>query len=148
MKKGVSITSLAMYIVVLTMVIGIIVAFNVNILDDSDRFVKASKLYEQYTKFNMFFLEVLGESPTVRVIDDNTIAIHSGADIGMFEYSSANREITYAKGTDIIVVAQHVEDIIYDEVDNTLKVSMTFKLGDSIYQPQDVYYAIGGWYNE
>ena len=145
MKKGVSITALTMYVVVLTVIIGIIVAFNVNILGDTNNFVKTTKMYEEYSKFNMFFLQALGESPTLEVISDDVILIYTSTSTSMVEYDSVNDVIRYTTTQNSIPICENVESVQFAEVGNTLRVNMELSVGEMSYSPRIVYYAVGGW---
>lgn len=145
MKKGVSISALTMYVVVLTVIIGIIVAFNVNILADTSNFVKTTKMYEEYSKFNMFFLQALGESPTLEVISDDVILIYTSTSTSMVEYDSVNDVIRYTTAQNSVPICENVESVQFAEVGNTLRVNMHFSVGEMSYSPRIVYYAVGGW---
>ena len=145
MKKGVSITALTMYDVVLTVIIGIIVAFNVNILGDTNNFVKTTKMYEEYSKFNMFFLQALGENPTLEIISDDVILIYTSTSTSMVEYDSVNNVIRYTTTQNSIPICENVESVQFAEVGNTLRVNMELSVGEMSYSPRIVYYAVGGW---
>ncbi len=145
MKKGVSITSLTMYVLVLTIIIGIIAAFNANILGDSNNFVKTTKMFEQYTKFNMFFLEVLGENPTVQIISDGLVVIYTSSGSSMFEYDSTNKVIKYTSVDGTITACEYVDTLQFRAVGNTLRTNIRLAIGEVVYQPQIVMYAVGGW---
>ena len=145
MKKGVSITALTMYVVVLTVIIGIIVAFNVNILGDTNNFVKTTKMYEEYSKFNMFFLQALGENPTLEIISDDVILIYTSTSTSMVEYDSVNNVIRYTTTQNSIPICENVESVQFAEVGNTLRVNMELSVGEMSYSPRIVYYAVGGW---
>ena len=145
MKKGVSITALTMYVVVLTVIIGIIVAFNVNILGDTNNFVKTTKMYEEYSKFNMFFLQALGENPTLEVISDDVILIYTSTSTSMVEYDSVNNVIRYTTTQNSIPICENVKSVQFAEVGNTLRVNMELSVGEMSYSPRIVYYAVGGW---
>lgn len=145
MKKGLSITVLTMYVIVLTVIIGIIVAFNVNILSHTNDFVKGTKMYEQYSKFNMFFLQALGESPILEVISDDVLLIYTSKSTSMIEFDGVNNVIRYTTAQNSIPICENVESIQFAEVGNTLRVNMNFSVGEISYSPRVVYYAVGGW---
>lgn len=145
MKKGISITSLTMYVLVLTIIIGIIVAFNANVLGDSNDFVKSTKMYEQYSKFNMFFLQALGENPTIQIINDDLIVIYTSQGSSMIEFDSINHVIKYTTVGNTINICEFVNTIRFREIGNTLRVDITLVIGDLEYRPQSVNYAVGGW---
>lgn len=145
MKRGISISALTIYIVALTVIIGIIVSFNINILASTNSFVKTTKMYEQYSKFNMFFLQALGDSPTLEVISDDVILIYTDISTSMVEFDSVNNVIRYITSQKSIPICENVESIQFAEVGNTLKVSMQLEVGETIYSPRNVYYAVGGW---
>lgn len=145
MKKGVSITALTMYVLVLTIIIGVIAVFNINVLGNTNDFVRTSKMFEQYTKFNMFFLELLEDNQTVEIVSDGVIVIYTSTGSSMIEYDSINKEIKYTTFSNTITICEFVDSFSAVAVGNTLRIDMSLSVGDVTYHPQIVYYAVGGW---
>ncbi|MBE5821858.1 MAG: hypothetical protein E7311_04640 [Clostridiales bacterium] len=73
MKKGVSIITLAVYIIGFLAIIGILIAFNVNVLNKTNDFVAKNTLNTEYIKFNMFFTALIKENNYIkRDFDENS----------------------------------------------------------------------------
>lgn len=145
MKKGISMTALTMYVVVLTIIIGVIVGFNANILGDVNDFVKSTKMYEQYSKFNMFFLEILGENPTIEYISEDIIVVYTSRGSSMIEYDNVNGIVNYVTPSKTITIGEYINEFEFTVVDNTLVLDMSFNIDDVSYIPEDVAYCVGGW---
>lgn len=145
MKKGVSITALTMYVAVLTIILGVIAVFNINILADTNNFVSSTKMYEQYSKFNMFFLELLGENPTIEVISEEVVLIYTSKGSTMVDYDSTSGIVRYTTTDKSIVICEYVDEFAFAQAGNMLNLEISFRIGDVAYTPQLVGYAVGGW---
>ena len=91
MKKGVSIIALAIYIIGFITIIGLLVAFNVNILTKTNDFVVRNTLNTEYIKFNMFVTTITKQNnyimPDVDANGNNILKIFNYDKLLQTEYA-------------------------------------------------------------
>lgn len=72
MKKGISIISLGIYVTIFLTIIGILIAFNVNVFSKVNDFVIKNKLNYEYIKFNKFITILAKENNYIEEITDGS----------------------------------------------------------------------------
>ncbi|MFA7157219.1 MAG: hypothetical protein WC123_05970 [Bacilli bacterium] len=145
-KKGISLISLIMYVLILTILIGIIAVFNANIVDNSEKFVYTSRVYEQYCKFNMFFLETLSETSSVELLSSTSMQLKNASNnvIGTYTYNANTDTIIYTYGTNTTIdVGKYVSKLKYIPNGQTIEAELEFQINDINFKPLDIVYAIG-----
>lgn len=145
-RKGINLISLIMYVLVLTVLIGIIAVFNANIVDNSEKFVYTSRVYEQYCKFNMFFLETLSDTSSVELLSSTSMQLKNSSNnvIGTYTYNANTDTITYTYGANITIdICKYVSKLKYVPNGQTLEAELEFQINDIKFEPLDIVYAIG-----
>lgn len=145
-RKGINLISLIMYVLILTVLIGIIAVFNANIVDNSEKFVYTSRVYEQYCKFNMFFLETLSDTSSVELLSSTSMQLKNSSNnvIGIYTYNANTDTITYTYGANITIdICKYVSKLKYVPNGQTLEAELEFQINDIKFEPLDIVYAIG-----
>ncbi|MDD4067054.1 MAG: hypothetical protein PHH22_03675 [Clostridia bacterium] len=145
-RKGINLISLIMYVLILTVLIGIIAVFNANIVDNSEKFVYTSRVYEQYCKFNMFFLETLSDASSVELLSSTSMQLKNSSNnvIGTYTYNANTDTIIYTYGVNTTIdVCKYVSKLKYVPNGQTLEVELEFQIKDINFGPLDIVYAIG-----
>lgn len=145
-RKGINLISLIMYVLILTVLIGIIAVFNANIVDNSEKFVYTSRVYEQYCKFNMFFLETLSDASSVELLSSTSMQLKNSSNnvIGIYTYNANTDTITYTYGANITIdICKYVSKLKYVPNGQTLEAELEFQINDIKFEPLDIVYAIG-----
>ena len=93
----------------------------------------------------MFFLQALGESPTLEVVSEDIVLIYTSESTSMVEFDEVNNIIRYTTAQSSVPICKNVESVEFTEVGNTLRVNIEFSVGEMSYTPRVVYYAVGGW---
>ncbi len=145
MRKGVSLASLIIYIIGLSTILGIVAAFNINIMDTSNEFVAISKINEQYTIFNMYFLKTI-KNATQMTATSNTVTIDGTK---TYTYNSNDRTVLYSDGVNNnIVVCKYVDNLVFTNLsEGIVSVDITFKIKNTLYEPQNINFVVGRGYD-
>lgn len=118
MKKGVSIIGLAIYIIGFILIIGIMIAFNINVFSKTNDFVAKNALNTEYIKFNMFFTTLTKDNSWIEKGASNELIIKKYEKILNTEYAEDGETVTstfWGNGS-----AEIVGKIVYDKTNYCL----------------------------
>lgn len=144
-EKGITLTSLVIYVIVATIVIGIIAMFssfffsNMNLIADQDYYAT------EFNKFNMFFIEDV-KSNRIAIIDENNtrITLEDGT---VYRYSNEDKSIyrNDVKITEKVEVAEFTSNEI--KVENTIKQTITVNMtiGKNKKYSKEIEYTLRYW---
>ncbi len=112
-EKGITIVSLAIYIGLIFIVIGILTTITVNIRHNVNETNKDGEKLAEVNKFNMYFIkEVKDEKNAVEQISGNSITFTSGKE---FTYDSQTKSIKLIEGSNTIEIAINIESCTFSK---------------------------------
>jgi len=142
-EKGITLTSLVIYIIVSTIVISsmaVVSSFffsNMNLIQNQDQYAI------EFNKFNMFFVNDVKNNKIVQ-IDENTLTFADGT---IYEYDSTEKAI-YRNDTQI---AKQIQDATFTagtyEVSNTTKnlIKVRLSIGETKNFQKEIEYVLKYW---
>ena len=143
-EKGITLTSLVIYVLVATLLIGItamISSFffsNMNLIKDMDKYAP------EFNKFSMFFLEDVKKNSGAEVTGGNQVTFADGT---IYVYNSSKKAI-YRNDTKI---TEKVEGVVFssstEQVSNTTKQIINVKMivGGEQNSPNGIEYVLKYW---
>ena len=129
-EKGITIVSLAIYIALIFIVLGILATITANIRNSVDETNKDGEKLAEVNKFNMYFIkEVKDEQNDVEQINTDSITFTNGK---TFRFDNVSQSIKLIDGTSQIEIAVNIENCTFSKkldngyVLNTEKMSTTY----------------------
>ena len=77
-QKGVTLTSLTVYIIVSTILLGTLAFININFMSELGELTKSSKYTNEMTKFYSYFIKDVKSAKRVLTFSENTIKFDNG----------------------------------------------------------------------
>ena len=112
-EKGITIVSLAIYIALIFIVLGILATITANIRNSVDETNKDGEKLAEVNKFNMYFIkEVKDEQNDVEQINTNSITFTNGK---TFRFDNVSQSIKLIDGTSQIEIAVNIENCTFSK---------------------------------
>ena len=133
-EKGVTLNSLILYIILLTLVIGLLTSISSYFYSNLDYTNETGKTMFQFNKFNMYFIEDVKSNTDIYSIEDEKIVFGDGT-----VYTFGNGNIYRNK----VKICDDIEIIKFSQVANNsnkeiIKVDMAIK-GSTIFNSSNEY---------
>lgn len=142
-EKGVTLTSLILYIMVATIVIGTMAVISSNFFSNVDKTQNQNEYAEEFNKFNMFFIQDVKNNNSAEV-SNNQITFRDG---NTYIYNSTEKNVT-RNGT---VIAKNIRNLQFTSgtyaVNTTTKnlITVNMSIGkNNVFQKQ-IEYVLKYW---
>ncbi len=141
-QKGITLTSLVIYIAISTVVISIMAVVSSFFFGNVDKVKEQDKYASEFNKFNMFFINDIKNNKTANV-EANKIVFEDGT---VYEYSKPERAI-FRNSTRITsnVTALEFNLSEYESTEKTTKniITVGISIGENFYQ--SIEYVLKYW---
>ncbi|MGN1269437.1 MAG: hypothetical protein ACI4UU_01010 [Clostridia bacterium] len=142
-NKGVTLTSLILYIMIATIVIGTMAVISSNFFFNVGKTRDQNEYAEEFNKFNMFFIQDVKNHNTAEVTD-TTITFENGS---IYIYNPTKKNIT----RNGIVIAKNIENLqfstdtytVKDTIKNLINVNMS--IGKNNVFQKEIEYVLKYW---
>ena len=140
-NKGITLTSLIIYVTAMSFVIGIITVISTYFYNNISTLTKSTREYKQYTKFNSFFIQDINKSGNVVVeCNEDYIKFRNGNDYN--QYTFKNNCIYFNK----VKICENIDKCIFEYRENSdqniINVKITVKNSKSNF---DTDYTLKKW---
>lgn len=137
-QKGVTLTSLVLYILLLMMVIGLLTTISDHFYKNTGYVSELGKYVSEYNKFNMFFVEDVKNNTETYSVENNKIIFGDGTMYTFAENSIYRNKVQICKNIYGAIFSQIKE---LDEANNT-KTVVNVKLiinGSKVFSTENSY---------
>lgn len=142
-NKGITLTSLVLYIAVATIAIGTVAVISSNFFFNVDKTKNQNEYAEEFNKFNMFFIQDIKNNTTAEVTN-NKIVFKDGT---TYIYNSTQKSVI----RNGMVIAKKIENLqfIADTytVKNTIKnlITVNINIGKNNVFQKEIEYVLKYW---
>lgn len=151
-QKGVTLTSLTIYIIVSTILLGTLAFINVNFMSELGELTKKSKYTNEMTKFYSYFIKDIKSSKKVLEYSDNSIKLDNGVKYEIKYRANKQSEEkqeydVYEVYRDNILITDKLSGVIleYNNDEKYVKVKL-YAEEDNIIKEDEQYFKIGRGY--
>lgn len=118
-EKGITLSSLVIYIVLIILVIGLLSLVSQQFIKNTKYIADSGKYIQEYNKFNMYFIEDIKNNTDIYSIQNNTIVFDDGT-----TYTFSNNDIyrNKVKICDNIEYCEFYQNDYIDEKDFKKKI--------------------------
>ena len=151
-QKGVTLTTLTIYIIVATIFLGTVAFININFMSELGQLTKRSKITNEMTKFYSFFVEDVKSAGKVLEYSDNYIKFDNGVQYSV-TYRS-NKESVGEQEYDVYeinrgsaLITDKISDVFFDynNEDKYIKVRLYYNDNDII-KNDEQFFKVGRGY--
>lgn len=137
-EKGITLTSLVVYIVLIILVVGLLSLVSQDFFKNTQYIMDSGKYIQEYNKFNMYFIEDVKNNTDIYSIQNNIIVFKDGT-----TYTFSNNDIyrNKVKICDNIKYCEFLKNDYIDEKDFKKKI-ITVKIqidGSEVFETENNY---------
>lgn len=142
-EKGVTLLSLALYILIATIAIGILAMISSNFFFNARKVKSQNEYAEEFNKFNMFFIQDVKNNKTA-VVTDTTVTFEDG---NIYTYNESNKCILRNE----TIIAKNVQALKYTagtyEVNTLIKnlITVNMNIGNNNLFQKEIEYVLKYW---
>lgn len=151
-SRGVTLTTLSIYIIVSTILLGTLAFININFMSELGELTKRSKLTNEMTKFYSFFIDDVKNADSVLEFSDNFLKFNNGIQYKVNYRSNTKEEGTQTydvyevyRGNTLITDELSGVFFEYNNNEGYIKVRL-YAENDGIIKQDEQYFKVGRGY--